>query len=339
MHPKLSICIPSYNRAVYLKETLDSIFKQLPDSVEVVVSDNASTDNTLSVLQSFGERYPQMRYSIAAENGGADRNYLRVVDLAHGDYCWLFGSDDILKPGAINMVLNAIDTSVNDLLIANITLCDQFMSPLEDHRIYRYPLQRSYEISNREERLKYFYHAHTTTAFFSFLGSLIFKRNKWIATPIRQDFIGSLWIHVTKIFDMMPDGLRIGYIHQSLLNKRGDNDSFMDLGVVNRYRVAVEGYERIAKVFFGTESCEARHIRRTLCNELTIRHLLNAKLECYYTGSSKILAVLDETARILHQDERLESHLRNIIYKYIPISLYGWAKLLNNSVKKIGSKR
>jgi hypothetical protein len=134
---------------------------------------------------------------------------------------------------------------------------------------------------------------------------------------------------------MMPDGLRVGYIHQPLLHKRGDNDSFMDLGVVNRYRLAVEGYERIAKVFFGTESCEARHIRRTLRNELTIRHLLNAKLECHYTGNVATLVVLDEIAGTLHQDECLESRLRNIAYKYTPMSLYGGAKQFSKAVRKI----
>lgn len=339
MNPKLSICIPSYNRGEYLIETLESIFNQLPDSVEVIVSDNASTDDTLSVLQSFEERYPQMRYSTASENGGADRNYLRVVDLARGDYCWLFGSDDTLKPGAIDTVLNAINLSENDLIISNLTLCDRFMSPLEEHRVYRYPLKRSYEISNREERLKYFYNSYTTTAFFSFLGSLIFKRKKWVSTPIREEFIGSLWIHVIKIFDMMPEGLRIGYIHQPLLNKRGDNDSFMDLGVVNRYRLAVEGYERIAKLFFGSKSREARHIRRALCNELTIRHLLNAKLECHYTANRQTLAVLDKTARTLHQDPCLKSFLRSLAFKYIPISLYGWLKLFSNTLKKARSGR
>ena len=57
----LSICIPTYNRAEYLKKTLESIVWQrdfLSKDVEVVISDNCSTDDTASVVAKFVEKYP-----------------------------------------------------------------------------------------------------------------------------------------------------------------------------------------------------------------------------------------------------------------------------------------
>jgi glycosyltransferase involved in cell wall biosynthesis len=65
--PLLSVCIPTYNRAGYLHECLSSIeTRGLDNLVEVVVSDNASTDDTLDVLKEFANRLP-LRWVVQAE--------------------------------------------------------------------------------------------------------------------------------------------------------------------------------------------------------------------------------------------------------------------------------
>ena len=107
MDIKLSICIPTYNRAELLTQTLENIIAQAADEpVEIVVSDNASPDRTEEIVRGFQIRFPRLTYFRQPENRGADRNYLNAVALGRGEYCWLFGDDDLMMDGAIPLLLN-----------------------------------------------------------------------------------------------------------------------------------------------------------------------------------------------------------------------------------------
>lgn len=101
----LSICIPTYNRADYLAQTLESILAQATEQVEIVISDNASTDHTEEVVRGYQERFERLTYARQTENVGRDRNYLKSVALAKGKYCWLLGDDDLLTDGSIAHLL------------------------------------------------------------------------------------------------------------------------------------------------------------------------------------------------------------------------------------------
>jgi len=112
MNIKLSICIPTYNRANFLGAAIDSVIKQATEEVEIVISDNASTDHTEELVREYQTRFPRIRYHKAKENMGADRNFLKVAELATGEYCWLLGSDDALADGAISTVLPMLGVAV-----------------------------------------------------------------------------------------------------------------------------------------------------------------------------------------------------------------------------------
>jgi glycosyltransferase involved in cell wall biosynthesis len=85
----LSICIPTYNRSTYLINTIESIITQqefqLTDEVEIVVSDNCSTDNTQDVMNNYVSKYPnKIRYTRNTENI-LDKNYEKVLSYANGE--------------------------------------------------------------------------------------------------------------------------------------------------------------------------------------------------------------------------------------------------------------
>ncbi|CAG0970587.1 partial heptose III glucuronosyltransferase, partial [Anaerolineae bacterium] len=105
--PLLSICIPTYNRSRFLREALDSIIASasscLPE-VEVVVSDNASPDDTPAVMAEYQARYTWIRYYRNETNIG-EANFYHVAQLAKGEYVWIFGDDDKLLPPAIPAVI------------------------------------------------------------------------------------------------------------------------------------------------------------------------------------------------------------------------------------------
>lgn len=110
---KLSICIPTYNRAKALNKTLSAAVAQSKsEDAEIVVSNNASTDNTEDILI----EHP-VRWSSNSENLGSAANLRRAVEMAIGDYCWLLADDDTIKPGAVAAIMRAIATEPGVVLL------------------------------------------------------------------------------------------------------------------------------------------------------------------------------------------------------------------------------
>lgn len=102
--------MPTFNNAYELRATLESIIPQVEaasELVEIVISDNASTDETEACCRSFAQRHPFIRYHRNQSNIGFDLNLLNSMELSCGDYCWLFG-DDLLMPNALETAIEAI---------------------------------------------------------------------------------------------------------------------------------------------------------------------------------------------------------------------------------------
>lgn len=106
----ISICIPTYNRAKYLKEALDSICDNLEADpshkklVEVIISDNHSADDTQAVVEVYRDQLPII-YHRNNRNEGAVANLFKTASLAHGTYVWFLSDDDVLTPGALRYLV------------------------------------------------------------------------------------------------------------------------------------------------------------------------------------------------------------------------------------------
>lgn len=322
---RLSICIPTYNFGEFIGETLESIIEQATAEVEIVILDGGSTDNTREVVHSFQQRFPRLSYHRLEKRGGIDRDMARTVELAHGEYCWLFSSDDVMKEHAIKTMLEKINLGF-DIYLCGFTLCTRDMKPIRDHAILNIKSDAEFDLGKQEDRLAYFKLAQTTTAFFSFMGSLIFKKSRWDAIGVDEAFVGSLWAHVARIFRMIPQGLRVKYLADSYLYKRGDNDSFMDKGLVHRFGIAIEGYHRLADTFFGEDSVEGFHIKRVVKNEFLPQHLLRAKLDIKEKGQQKDIELLDRLAAKAYNDPSLSSRVYLLFYRIAPLYLYKIAR-------------
>lgn len=111
---KLSVAIPTYNGARYISEALDSIVFQLnevSEKIEIVISDNASTDTTPQIIKEYQNKYPGLIYYYRnEENFGADKNIDLAVKRSKGEYVWLFSDDDIILDGGIKKVLNVLSS-------------------------------------------------------------------------------------------------------------------------------------------------------------------------------------------------------------------------------------
>jgi glycosyltransferase involved in cell wall biosynthesis len=98
---KYSICIPNYNYGRYLGDTIASVLRQAHRDLEVLVSDNASSDNSVEVVRSFED--PRLRLWINAVNVGFAGNLDKVAMHADGDRMILLSSDDLMNDGALSV--------------------------------------------------------------------------------------------------------------------------------------------------------------------------------------------------------------------------------------------
>jgi len=116
--PLLTIAIPTYNRSGYLAQLLSVLAPQLVDEprVELIVSDNASSDDTQNVIENFQQKGLQLAYIRNEANIGPDANFLQCFEDAKGKYVWLFGDDDVITPGAIKRILALIQDCQYDLV-------------------------------------------------------------------------------------------------------------------------------------------------------------------------------------------------------------------------------
>src|SRR5664279_2820781 len=109
---RLTIAIPTYNRAAYLDLCLYHICRQIQKyetSIEILISDNDSSDNTGDIVQKYiSDGYP-ITYHRNKDNIGSDRNFIQCFRLAKGKYVLIMGDDDILLERAIETILNIIE--------------------------------------------------------------------------------------------------------------------------------------------------------------------------------------------------------------------------------------
>jgi glycosyltransferase involved in cell wall biosynthesis len=106
----ISICIPTYNRALLLDRSLDSIIKEFLDyDIEIIISDNASSDNTQEVVSGYQEEYSFIKYFRNATNLGLDENAVICIKKAIGKYVFMFSDDDILLHGCAKEIMQVIN--------------------------------------------------------------------------------------------------------------------------------------------------------------------------------------------------------------------------------------
>jgi len=110
---KLSICIPTFNRAAFLTKALTHVLNdcKFPFAYEVVVSDNASTDNTRDIVEQFREKGLPIHYFRQVENVGYERNLTGVFRRGRGDYLVYLSDDDLLIPEAVVETVRYLDAN------------------------------------------------------------------------------------------------------------------------------------------------------------------------------------------------------------------------------------
>ncbi|WP_313172129.1 glycosyltransferase [Stenotrophomonas sp.] len=116
--PLLSIIIPAYNYGRFLRQCVQSVLDQGLEDMEVLVLDNASSDDTATVMLDFSAD-PRVRYMRNPHNYGAGFNWLNGLNLARGTYCTFLSADDFFNPGHLQRLMPVL--CANKQVVAGYT--------------------------------------------------------------------------------------------------------------------------------------------------------------------------------------------------------------------------
>ena len=118
MTPTVSICIPVYNGATFVDETIRSVLAQTYEDFELIVVDNVSTDDSLERLGRYAAR-SGVRVVAAAEHVSAIENFRRATALCTGRYVKLLCADDTLAPTCLQQQVEALDAHPSASIVAS----------------------------------------------------------------------------------------------------------------------------------------------------------------------------------------------------------------------------
>jgi abequosyltransferase len=218
--PLLSICIPTFNREVFLKDCLESLKRSWTPGIEIVVSDNASTDGTLAMLETFAQQLP-IRWQQQSTNLGFDRNCAAVVSMARGRYCWLLGSDDCIAEGALTKIIVELRQHNTEIFHFGYVQADLALRPISRST----PPASATPISmNVVELPKYFSALPNVSLLFAFISSFIFLRHSWIDQQDRlPDWLDSHYVHTFMLHSMLAAGASVLSSDECFVIARGGN--------------------------------------------------------------------------------------------------------------------
>ncbi len=105
----VSVCVPTFNGAQFIKQTLESILGQTYDQLEIIIQDDGSTDNTMEIVRSFAD--PRITVRTSPENLGGASNWNAATSSFKGKYVKVVCQDDLLDRNCIEEEVRTLDAN------------------------------------------------------------------------------------------------------------------------------------------------------------------------------------------------------------------------------------
>jgi abequosyltransferase len=222
--PLLTIAVPTFNRSRFLSEFLTILKPQIIEthSVELIISDNASTDDTQAMLDELAKSGLTFRYIRNRSNLGADGNILQCFEKAEGKYVWIFGDDDIILPGALRKIISLLSLQQYDLV---------YVRPYEF--LNDYELERQDNLADRKALVvndpRLF--ADMVGVMFTFISGMIVNKQRFdeISHPPCSRSCGSQLIQLSWIFPILSSFRKGLFVFDKLVAGRGGNSGSYSL--------------------------------------------------------------------------------------------------------------
>ena len=135
--PLVSVGIPTYNRCTMLQTAVDSILKQTYPNIEIVISDNASTDGTREYCLGLAANFNHVRYYRQENNVGATANFKFVLGMARGEFFFWQADDDLVDPLYVQLVLEGLHDPGTVLCATDVKYIDVLSGKTEVRKLTR----------------------------------------------------------------------------------------------------------------------------------------------------------------------------------------------------------
>ena len=142
---RLSILIPVYNVDIYLPELLQKLSLNLLPNIEIIFYNDASTDNSLSLINDFKLTYPNANIHILCglENVGLTRARGKLIDASNAEYIWFIDADDIVESSFFDRILSILEQDKPDLVLFNYDVFFDGTGKIKHHeKLSFYPENR-----------------------------------------------------------------------------------------------------------------------------------------------------------------------------------------------------
>lgn len=254
----LSILIPTYNRVNYLMKNLSILFQQMEpqirDSVEILVSDNCSIDETLKQLNSLEKINMNFRFWSNERNIGPDANFLKLVREAKGKFLWLFGDDEFLLEDALKSTVNHLKEH-------------------EDFGLFHISNSKRKKVLVFTDKVKYMKKVNFSI---SFITAHIFNREK-IDFSINYDaFCGNNLIQEYFYFQVMQNSKKNGIIKDKLFS----SDRAENIGGYKLFEVFSTNQNNVLKYFEnkGMDIRVRKNMNKMMCLDFFPNYIIQFRL-------------------------------------------------------------
>lgn len=213
---KVSVLVPVYNTEKYLSKCLDSILCQTLEDIEIIITNDGSTDNSQNIIKAYAQKDSRIKYSYQKNSGlGATRNI--GIEMARGEYIAFLDSDDWVEANCYEVMYQSAKKNDSDLVIS-----DYFIDSLNHTALYKHEL-----------RTKQQYIGDIMTITHAFSWNKLYKRdlilNNGLKFPLRNDFenVEDQYFSIRSVFFAN----HIAYTQQPLIHYNVRESS-----IVNKYQ-------------------------------------------------------------------------------------------------------
>lgn len=224
--PLVSIIMPAYNAQDYIKQSIQSVVKQTYNNWELLIINDGSTDNTVSIVESFKDTRIVL---FSQENSGVSRARNYGISKAKGDYIAFLDSDDLWKNNKLNVQVSYMKKHPD--IVLSYTDYDSFK--LQNEIIKNKQLY-PFQIENQHDRLLVFNYIATLTVM---LKKEIFQKVDGFDISLFGPEDWDLWIRIAKIgkIAFINQKLALYREHESGISKNRKRQLEQEYKVLRRY--------------------------------------------------------------------------------------------------------
>jgi glycosyltransferase involved in cell wall biosynthesis len=212
------------------------------DYIDIVIGNNASSDNTLEVIARFREDWPSVSVLAHDQNLGADENFCQCISQVRTKYFWLMGDDDLPKTGVIKKLVTLLENEVPDLVYLTSEWCKQIVSAAQGIQV----AQLNYTSMSG---LNF---ARRVNVWATFISGMIVKRETFgLANGgvLMRRFAGTNLIQLGWVFENLKNGSKFVYVIDPCVLATAENS-----GGYAVIKVFGENFRKVTTSIFGINS-------------------------------------------------------------------------------------